>query len=169
MSTKITSGSAEHVCFHEAGHAIVALDVGASVVEMELYLDPQRNHGRSRMDRTQEQARHIALGGFAAEYLLYKAGHLVKSDGSPLTEKEFIDLAYNNASDDYEKFWMAHKGSADPQKLGMTKVDMDRLFIDYAVGRANRMHFGEVKQLAEALQEAGKLDEQGVRAALGES
>ncbi len=104
MRQIVIFNSPENAAFHEAGHALTALAVGATVVEMELYLDPIRAYGRTRTNRTREQARHIALGGFAAEYLLYIAGRLVKQDGTAPSESEFIDHAYRNAARTLRRF-----------------------------------------------------------------
>lgn len=159
MQQNIVFNSPENVALHEAGHAVTALAVGATVVEMELYFDTLRSYGRTRANRTEDQARHIALGGFAAEYLLYVAGRLVKQDGTTPSEKEFIDHAYGNASQDFDTFWTNHAGSADPAVLQMTRVDMDRDFMNYAIGRAkNGMSLDVVERLADALLKSIKLD-----------
>lgn len=167
MQQKIFFNSAENAAFHEAGHAVTALDVGAKVVEMELYRDPLRSYGRTRVDRDQNQARHIALGGFAAEYLLYAARRLVKQDGSEPTEKEFIDHAYGNARDDFEAFWTYQAGSSDPDIVGKSQEDMDRQFMNYAIGQAkNGMAVDAVERLADTLLARVTLDEQAILAAV---
>jgi hypothetical protein len=97
MQNPIELASPELVCFHEAGHAFIALAVGAEVVEMELYRATPRSYGRTNVNRTDEQRELIVLGGFAAEYLLFRAGRLRKPDGSLPSEKEFIDEVFDNA------------------------------------------------------------------------
>lgn len=97
---QVVFNSPEYACFHEAGHVETALSVGARVVEIELYLETSRSSGRVCADRTEEQGKQIALGGFAVEYLLYKADRLLNKDGVKPSEKEFIDFAFNNTEDD---------------------------------------------------------------------
>ena len=163
MKQPIMFNSPENACFHEAGHAVTALSVGARVVEMVLYRKPQRSYGRTRVCRGKDQAGHIALGGFAAEYLLYAAGRLVKEDGALPTQKEFIDHAYTNAAEDYEAFWTNYAGSSDPTKLGMTEYDMDKQFINCALGRAkDGMSLVVVERLAEALLAANTLSQEEI-------
>ena len=163
MKQLVTFKSPEYVCFHEAGHAVAAYSVGATVVEMVLYREPQRNYGRTRADRTDVQARYIALGGFAAEYMLYKQGRLVKEDGMLPTEKEFVHYAYENARDDFELFWKYFSGSSQPEELEMSQKEMDGKFINYAVGFAkNKMSFYVVERVASALMAAGTLDQEEV-------
>ena len=168
MKQQIIFNSPEYACYHEAGHAVTALSVGAKVVEMVLYREPLRSYGRTRVDRNKDQARHIALGGFAAEYLLYAAGRLVKEDGTLPTEKEFIDYAYKNAIDDFESFWINHAGSNEPTKLAMTEYDMEKQFMNYAIGRANNeMSLVVVEGLAEKLLAANTLAEEDILQAVG--
>ena len=163
MKQLVTFNSPEYVCFHEAGHAVAARAVGATVVEMALYRESQCNYGRTRANRNHCQARYIALGGFAAEYLLYELGRLVKEDGMPPTEKEFVHYAYRNAHDDFDLFWKYYLGSSQPGDLGMSQKEMDEKFIDYAVGFAkNRMSFDVVERVASALVAAGSLDQEEV-------
>ena len=158
MKQQIMFKTPEYACVHEAGHAVTALSVGATVVEMKLYREPQRSYGRTRVDRTEDQAPHIALGGFAAEYLLYVADRLLKEDGALPTEKEFIDYAYRNAVDDFKLFWTYHAGSSDPITLGIDQREMDDKFIKYAVGRAkNEMSLELVEHVADALLAANTL------------
>ena len=147
---------------HEAGHALTALSVGATVVEMELYREQQKNYGRTRVDRTKVQACNIALGGFAAEYLLYKLGRLVKKDGVSPTESEFIDYAYRNASDDFDLFWEHFKELSDLEKLEMSQREMDKKFIEYAVSHAKKMSIKLVERLADELLVAGTLSKQDI-------
>jgi len=76
--------------------------------------------------RTDEQRPHIALGGFAAEYLLFKADRLQKQDGQPPSEKEFIDFAIGNASEDRINFFGADHSGPD----GFWPEDVDRKFMN---------------------------------------
>jgi hypothetical protein len=161
IQSRVMFGSVELVCLHEAGHAEVALAVGARVTEMELYRAEPRNYGRTRVDRTELQRPHIALGGFAAEFRLYKAGRLIKQDGKPPTEKEFIDYAFDNAIEDKINFYDGNL--ADPD--GSWPLKLDQKFMAYAIGRAeNQMRFELVERIASALLASGRLDEVAINA-----
>lgn len=152
-------GSAELVCLHEAGHAEVALAEGARVVEMELCRAEPRNYGRTRVNRTELQRPHIALGGFAVEYRLYRAGRLVKKDGKPPTEKEFIDYAIDNAIEDKINFYGSNRADRD----GTWQPELDRRFMSFAIERAKtQMRFELVESIANALLASGKLDEAAI-------
>jgi hypothetical protein len=149
-------GSVELVCLHEAGHAEVALAEGARVVEMELYRADPRNYGRTRVDRTELQRPHIALGGFAAEYHLYRAGRLIRQDGMPPTEKEFIDYAFDNAVEDKINFYGSNLAEVD----GTWPLELDQRFMSLAIRRAETgMRFELIESIANALLASGKLDE----------
>lgn len=144
MAPMIVFNSPELACFHEAGHAETALGVGARIVEIKLCRQQPRSYGRTRVDRNEDQRRHIALGGFAAEYLLFKAERLVKPDGVPPTEKEFIDLAMDNAIEDRISFFGQDYPGSDawPREL-------DDKFISFAIGRAeNEMRFELVERIS---------------------
>ncbi len=164
MPPTIVFNSAELACLHEAGHAETALNVGARVVEMELYRQEPRSYGRTRVNRTEDQRCHIALGGFAVEYLLFRAGRLVKQDGQPPTEKEFIDYAINNAVEDRINFFGHDCDEAD----GIWPPALDKKFIQFAIGRAeNKMCLALVERIADALLAAEKLDEAAVQQIAG--
>jgi hypothetical protein len=162
MNSEVTINSAEYAAFHEAGHIFVAHIVGARVVEAELYRDVTRSWGRVRCERTEEQKPHITTGGFAAEYILYISNRIRKEDGSFPTEKEFIDLAANNASDDRLSFMGLPVGSdADIPK------PIDEKFMNAAIFYA-RKHIDVVKleALADALLAEEKLSEDRIKAIL---
>jgi hypothetical protein len=160
----ITVNSLEYAAVHEGGHAAAAIVKGAIVVEMELYPDPVRNSGRTRVCRNEDQARFIALGGFAAEYLLFRANRLVGAGGLPISsDKEFIDIAFRNAADDYQSFWINHAGSADSKTTGIPEVEMDRQFMKFAIGFAEKsLSIGSIERLADALLAKGKLEQQAI-------
>lgn len=166
MQQKIILNSPEYACFHEAGHAEVALRVGARVLEMELFREQPRSYGRTQIKKTEdrhiEQRRLIALGGFAAEFLLYSAGRLVNEDGTSPTESEFIQYAYRNVALDFVAFW----GTDNPTLLNKSQKEMDFEFMNYAVGQAKHyMKADAVERIADALLATEKLTEAEVTAA----
>ena len=159
MTHTVVFNSPELACLHEAGHAETALKVGARVVEMELYRELPRSYGRTRVEGDTGQRRHIALGGFAVEYLLFRAGRLVNQDGRPPTEKEFIDFAIDNAGDDRISYF--GRDWAGPN--GRWPRELDHEFMNYAIGRAkNSMRFNLVERIADALLATGRLDEDAI-------
>lgn len=168
MASLLKFNSPEYAAFHEAGHALVALDVGARVVEMELYQVAPRAYGRTQVQRTAQQGAHIALGGFAAEFLLFSAGRALKEDGVPPSESEFVDFAFRNAREDYETFWTCYKGSLDPNIVGLPQKEMDRKFMSFAIGRAkSSLSLRSIEALAEELLSKGKLTEDEISIAIG--
>ncbi len=156
MDHFVKTMSAELTCYHEAGHAAVALHVGARLVEMELYLDPPPPHGRMRLERTLEQAKLIALGGFVAEYYLYRAQRYTDTSGQLLSEKAFIHEAVVNAVADRVSYFGGNFERAD----GTWPPDMDRAFINAAIALHNGMFGADiVERFAAALLANAKLDE----------
>lgn len=162
MKHELTVNSAEYAALHEAGHICVAHIVGARVVEAELYRDPIRSWGRTRCERTDAQRPHVSTGGFAAEYILYRAERIRKEDGSLPTEKEFIDLAANNASDDRLAFMGLPVGS----DVDIPKA-VDQKFMNLAVHYAKRfIDVAKLEALADALLAEDKLSEERINAIL---
>ena len=94
------------VCLHEAGHACVALIVGVVPAFMEI-IDVPKPHGRNRLPVTSGSPRRlIAVGGYAVELALFRAGRLVDEAGAAIGEKAFIDQAIgSNASLDKAAFF----------------------------------------------------------------
>lgn len=167
MANILKFNSPEYSAFHEAGHALVALDVGARIVEMELYRDVPRAYGRTQVQRTAQQGARIALGGFAAEYLLFSAGRAAKEDGTLPLEPEFVDFAFRNASNDYETFWTCYKGSLDPNTVGLSQKDMDYKFMSFAIGCAdNQLSLIGIEALAQELLKKDKLTGNEIRETL---
>ena len=160
MLHNIVVNSPEYACFHEAGHAEAALRVGARVLEMELYKEQPRSYGRTRVEKKQdsyiEQSRCIALGGFAAEYILYRAGRIVNEDGTSMSESQFIQYAYGNAEQDFAAFW----ATFNLPLLNTTQKEVDKQFMSFAIGMAQQdMKAATVERIADALLGAQKLTE----------
>lgn len=166
MPPKIVFDSPELACLHEAGHADAALGVGARVIEIVLYREESRSYGRTRADRTADQAQRIALGGFAAEYTLFRANRLLKQCGGVPSEKEFIAYAVGNAQDDRKSFFGGDFSGQD----GQWPAELDKRFMALAIGHAEgHMRFDLVERIADALLSAGRLDEAGVQGLLASS
>lgn len=159
----IVFNSPEYACWHEAGHVEAALRVGARVVEVHLHREPLRSYGRTRVERTDLQADEIALGGFGVEYLLYRKGRLLKEDGRPPTEKEFINRAFRNSAEDYADYWRCRSGLA----ATLSEEQRDWVFMNEAIGRANaQVDASVVARIAVALLAADMLDEEAVKATI---
>jgi hypothetical protein len=127
---------------------------------MELNREEHRSYGRTQIEKAEgrhiEQRRLFALGGFAAEYLLYSTGRLLSEDGTPPTESEFIQYAYRNAAMDFVAFW----GTDNPTLLNKSQKDMDYVFMNHAVVQAKQFMKAEaVERIADTLLAAGKLTE----------
>jgi hypothetical protein len=160
MTPKIVFDSPELACLHEAGHADAALGVGARIVEIVLYREESRSFGRTRVDRTAVQAPHIALGGFAAEYTLYRAGRLLQKSGNAPSEGEFIAYAIDNARHDQVGFFGGDFAEPD----GQWPSELDERFMSYAIGHAEKqMRFDLVERIADALLSTGQLDEAAIK------
>lgn len=150
MAAKVSYGSLELVCFHEGGHAATAIQVGAQIENIEIYKDAGRYFGRVRATRTDDQSRHILLGGFSAEYILFTSGLLLNADGSSPTEKQFIDQSMDNAIIDRINFFKINYGlDVDASNV---PVHLDERFMSYAIGRAkDKMPFDAVERIANSL------------------
>jgi hypothetical protein len=155
----IVFGSPEYACLHEAGHAEAALRQGARAIEMHLYRDPERCWGRTRVERREDQASEIAVGGFGVEYRLFRQGRLLQQDGTAPTEVEFIDRAYKNAAEDFPAFWR----STQIPGAGLTDRDRDWIFMNEAIRLATHvMRLDRVERIAAALLAADFLDEAAI-------
>lgn len=159
MTPMVIFDSPEYACFHEAGHAELAIYLGAKVNEIVLHRAIPRSFGRTNVNRTEEQRRPISYGGFAAEYILFRTNRLRKQDGTPPSEKEFINYGMVNASDDLTVFFGADIQTID--EAALEKLHRD--FILAASNYAKRdMQFQLVEKLADGLLANDRLDEADV-------
>jgi hypothetical protein len=159
MTPLIVFDSPDYACFHEAGHAELAIYLDAPVKEIQLYRESERSYGRTRIDRTEHQRRRIALGGFSAEYTLFRAKRLRKSDGTEPSELEFIQYGLANARDDLEAFY----GDAIEEFGDAELKTVHNDFMKFAIGYADdHMRFKLVENIAEALLMADYLGESDV-------
>jgi hypothetical protein len=165
MTPLVEFDSPEYACFHEAGHAELAIYLGARVNEIVLHRVNPRSFGRTRVDRTEQQRGPISLGGFAAEYILFRANRLRKQDGTAPSEKDFINYGMTNASDDLAAFY-----GDDIQKLNDdVREKLHRDFMSAAIKYAERnMQFRLVEQIADALLKTDHLYEADVNSVVQE-
>lgn len=159
MTDIVQYKSPKLVCYHEAGHAISALHVGARVVEMELYLSPPPAHGRTRIERDEAQRRIIALGGFAIERRLWEESRLVWSDNRRPTEKEMLEESANNAEIDRISYF----GSDQCTESGKWPHQLDLEFMTAARDLGKRLDINSIERLASALLVEHRLDEAKIR------
>lgn len=164
MPTSIRVDSRTYVCFHEAGHAVATYLENGTVDFVELILSPEgRLGGRTRVNRaTSSEGRTIASAGFAAEYLLFKAGRIVDSLGVQISEKAFIDASMNNAREDKVSFF-----GIDHMRNGLWPEHMDREYMFYAMNRvAPKLSpaFAKLEMFAVALEAQSRLDRAEIEA-----
>ncbi|GAB3038570.1 hypothetical protein GCM10027285_23250 [Oleiagrimonas citrea] len=164
MEHLIEVDSPELACFHEGGHADLALGLGVQVIESELHRGTPRSGGRMRAFGTPEDRNRVGLGGYAAEFYLHKMGRLVKPGGGRLTDKEFMDSAMNNAADDKVSYF----GCDFVQQSGLWPGGLDREFMSHGATISNSfMRFQVVESIADALLIKDRLNAQEILASTG--
>jgi hypothetical protein len=152
--------------FHEAGHAIVALGMGADVEFVELFAE---GGGRCRINRTDDKllAKCIAAGGYAVEFLLYKAGRLRTPNGVGLTDRDFINLGMANAWDDKKSFFGADHAGED--KAWPAELDTEFMTFGYQrVAPPLQSKMAVIEAIALRLDAASRLTGDEVRGILAE-
>lgn len=155
--------SPEMACMHEAGHAYVAHSVGAKVVSMHLYVEQPRAHGRTRVDRTEDQLQVIALGGFAIERRLWEEGRWLLADGRVATEKEHLDCSSGNATVDKVSYF----GGNYLQPEGTWPKAMDFEFMTSGQKLGRRLYLPTIEQLAGILLVENELQTERIAEILG--
>ncbi|RFC33475.1 MAG: hypothetical protein DID92_2727744938 [Candidatus Nitrotoga sp. SPKER] len=149
---KIELNSREYECWHEAGHALVCMTLGGSVEFIEFVDDPAcQGKARTRCEVTLNIRKHVACGGFAAEYYLYKSGRL------EATEKQFVSTALVNAFLDKQSFF----GGNFEQVDGCWPAQMDIQFRDFAICTVAPIVAGNavaLEKIAKVLNENGRID-----------
>lgn len=115
--------SLEYECWHEVGHAVICLTLGGNVEFIEI-LEKKDSPGRAKASCRVNQSirRDVACGGFAAEYFLYLSGFL------NVSEKQFLDAAFDNAAFDRISFF----GANHKQENGRWPQDLDEQFLLHA-------------------------------------
>lgn len=119
-----------YMCLHEAGHVFATYLAGGYVELVEMMNNPGgKAHARVSAHFDRSARKLIACGGFAVEYLLYRAGRIVDSEGITITEKSFINASIANARLDKLSFFDGDFAEAD----GSWPADMDNEFMTYAI------------------------------------
>lgn len=114
----------QYQSYHEVGHAMACLLSGGDVEIIELINDINSvGLARAKCNFSEEIRRIVACGGFATEYLLFKKGYI------EVSEKVFIDAAFNNAILDRQNFF----GGNFVQENGRWPENMDKTFMNYAI------------------------------------
>jgi hypothetical protein len=166
MLRTIATTDLAYVCLHEAGHAAATYHVGGSVEFIELIYAEGKTEGMTRAHRPPEGARTIAAAGFAAECVLFRANRLTTEDGTPLSQKAFIDGSMNNASKDKVSFF----GKNYIQPDGTWPEHMDVEFMNFAIGQVQpllRATFPRLEDLAAALGSTGRVEQEQIERILG--
>lgn len=155
--SKVKFLSRELVCLHEAGHVVTALNVGATVKGVELFLDPDP-HARTSILRDPRQARLISCSGFAVEWHLYEQKRLLNSLGELANDDEALAEALQNASLDMVSFADARAA------LGNPCANIQDEFIGTALAEVlPTLEFEKVERFAKALNVEGKLSERRIK------
>jgi hypothetical protein len=137
-------------CFHEAGHAAATYQVGGHVVLIDTNTGIPHLPAKTTAQRPEEGKHVIAAAGFAIEYLLFKQQRLVDGSGAPLSEKAFINQAFDNAIEDKIAFFGEDCALPD----GTWPEEIDRYFMNFAIQKVaptlERL-FPAIEKLANAL------------------
>jgi hypothetical protein len=144
--------STEYVYWHEVGHATVCLVLGGEVELIELVDDANAlGRARARCAPRPQARQHVACGGFAIEYYLYKNGYL-----PPVTEAEMIEILFRNSDIDRQMYW--NRGPDEP-----FTTEENEAFMRHAIDRVAPMfrlrhRFGRMQQVVAQLLAHGKID-----------
>lgn len=161
MTSQIAITDLTYVCLHEAGHAVATYAVGGTVECLELPKEHAKARGVARANRPQDQSHIIAAAGFAVEYLLFQANRLLAADGTPLSQKAFIDAAMDNSSGDRISFF----GSDETQPDGMWPAELDKFYMNFAIGKVVPLlepMLLQIEELAAALESQGRVEQEQI-------
>lgn len=147
LAGPIPYGTIELACLHEAGHAAAAFAARARVLRMDITADSTAPGGRTRVKHRAEQRRTIALGGFAIELHLWRAGRLRWFDGSRPTEAEMRRGVARSAQDDRVIYFGGDMRTPD----GRWPAAMDDAFFLAADDLRRSLDVGFVQRAAAAL------------------
>ncbi|MEP6966821.1 MAG: hypothetical protein ABI906_01965 [Pseudomonadota bacterium] len=93
-------GTLPLACLHEAGHVVAALNAGLRVFDTCCRRIGGELAGRTSVLKSKQERRLVALGGFAAELLLWQNGRLTWFDGVRPTQAEMIQGVARSCEDD---------------------------------------------------------------------
>ncbi len=103
---KVRINSDEFKAWHEVGHASVCLHFGGDVDAIEFLEGDTRGFAVALgCEVAPDKERHVACGGFAAEYYLLKSGYVEEIDlNDPNAVAEVSSLVFGNAWRDRQAF-----------------------------------------------------------------
>lgn len=157
-----------YIALHEVGHVLFAYLCGRHANVIVFTPDSLRSEARANLNITAATRSRIALGGFAIEYLLFKAGNIIDDTGAGITQSAFVQQAMKNASGDKQKFFNGDFVEAD----GTWPAEMDTLFMDEAIKLAHRLHpnlWPRIVTLAETLVSQRQVDQDDIESILDAS
>lgn len=114
------------ICLHEAGHCLAAYEYGGHVESIDF---PKTGDPHATVVRPPAVSKHIACGGFAVEYLLFKSGKIVDGTQRRISQKEFISAAMTNAERDKRSFFNGNFVESG----GTWPAHMDTEFMTHAI------------------------------------
>lgn len=136
--------SYQYRCWHELGHATACLHFGGKVEFIEMLFGDLRGHGRTRCEVLPGTERHVACGGFAAEFFLLNRGYAARAIGD---ERDISQIVFHNATHDREAFWGRKLRKNEFFSEGEDRAFMNHalrfvvpVFDRYAVGMARVVH-----------------------------
>ena len=158
---KIIVDSIEYKCWHEVGHATVALHLGGVVEFIEL-LDDAIVHARARCIVLPEHHRSVACGGFAAEFYLLNNGYAALASEDT---RDINRIIFNNSSQDGHDFWGREYSSEE-----FTEAET-REFMNHAIGTDGHgglipilhSYFSHMEQVVRELYAARRIDGKRVK------
>lgn len=168
LQKPITMQDGLYIALHEVGHVFFAYLLGRYANTIVFTPDSLRSQALANLSITATTRSRIALGGFAIEYLLFKAGNIVDCTGAAITESAFIQQAMKHASGDKQQFFKGDFMESD----GTWPAAMDTLFMNEAIKLANRLHpnfWPKMVVLAETLVSQRQIDQDEIELILDTS
>jgi hypothetical protein len=147
----ILMNSDEFKAWHEAGHATVCLHLGGDLDAIEFLEGDERGFAVARgCEVMPDEERHVACGGFAAEYHLLKSGYVAGIDVNDRQAVAAVSaLVFGNAWSDRQAF--ARRVVTQDNDFSQEE---DEEFMRYAIAHVApiiNQHFERMKLLVEEL------------------
>lgn len=160
---KILMNSDEFKAWHEAGHATVCLHLGGDVDTIEFLEGEARGFAVARCcDVMSDEERHVACGGFAAEYHLLRSGYVEGIDiDDPQAVDEVSALVFGNAWSDRQAF--ARRVVTQDNDFSLEEDKEFMLFAIEHVAPIINQHFERMKSLVEELLAVRRIEGARVR------